>query len=264
MLSILPNYRTNLKPTRTSKTNINFKGKENLIKVSPSILAADFVNLERDIAKVEKAGADWLHVDVMEGHFVPNITIGMPVTKAIKKITSLPLDVHLMISNPEKYVNEFKEAGADIITFHYEAVQRKFLGISSRRFLGVSSRKIRKVIEEIKSKGMKAGIAINPETKAKKIFKFLPDVDQVLVMTVKPGFGGQKFIEECVQKIAAVSQKAKKIGKKDLIIEVDGGINEKTAAICREEGANAFVAGNYVYTNTTQAGIKAAIDSLRG
>lgn len=207
--------------------------------ISPSILSADFTNLERDIKLVEKAGADWLHIDVMDGHFVPNITIGVPVVKSIKKITNLPLDVHLMIENPKKFIQDFKDAGADIITFHYEAVENVF-----------------EVIKAIKDAGLKAGLSIKPKTPAEDIFRFLSHLDLVLVMTVEPGFGGQEFMHDCAQKIVEISQNA----PENLIIQVDGGINNVTGHICTSLGANSLVAGNYIYKHKD---IKQAIKSLR-
>jgi len=209
------------------------------IIVSPSILSADFANLERDIKRVEEAGADWLHIDVMDGHFVPNITIGVPVVKSIKKVASIPLDVHLMIENPEKFVEAFKNAGADIITFHYEAVK------------DVSA-----VVRLIKSFGAKAGLSIKPKTKAEDIFKYLPELDLVLVMTVEPGFGGQSFMHDCAQKITKIKQNA----PDNLIIQVDGGINNITGHICTSLGANSLVAGNYIYGHSD---IAQAIKSLK-
>ena len=194
--------------------------------ISPSILSADFANLERDIKRVEDAGANWLHVDVMDGHFVPNITIGVPVVKSIKKVTKLPLDVHLMIENPQKYIEPFARAGADILTFHYEAVEDT-----------------NSIIKLIKSFDIKAGMSIKPKTEAKVVFPYLDDLDLVLVMTVEPGFGGQKFMLDCAEKIPLIKEKA----KKDLIIQVDGGINAQTARICTQYGANSLVAGNYIY-----------------
>lgn len=209
------------------------------IIISPSILSADFTNLERDIKIVEEAGADWIHIDVMDGHFVPNITIGIPVVKSIKKITNLPLDVHLMIENPEKFVKAFKEAGADVITFHYEAVED-----------------VLSVVKLIKSLGVKAGLSIKPNTKAKEILKFLPHLDLVLIMTVEPGFGGQSFMHDCAQKIAEIKQEA----PENLIIQIDGGINNVTGHICTSLGANSLVAGNYIYGHQD---IKQAIQSLK-
>lgn len=211
------------------------------IIVSPSILSADFANLERDIKAVENAGADWIHVDVMDGHFVPNITIGVPVVKSIRKVTKLPLDVHLMIENPEKYVEPFVKAGADIITFHYEA----------------AGEKSREILKMIKSFGVKAGISIKPKTSPDKIFNLLTTADMVLVMTVEPGFGGQSFMADCAEKIPYLKNNS----PQNMIIQVDGGINAETAKVCTRLGANSLVAGSYVYKSDD---IKTAIDSLRG
>lgn len=211
------------------------------IIVSPSILSADFANLERDIKKVEDCGADWVHVDVMDGHFVPNITIGIPVVKALQPVTKLPLDVHLMIENPEKYVEQFAKAGADILTFHYEAVDKE---------------EIIPLINKIKSLGVKVGISIKPKTAPQVLEEFLPLVDLVLVMTVEPGFGGQKFMSDCADKIEYI----KKYAKKELIIQVDGGINAQTGKICTQKGATSLVAGSYIYGAADK---KAAIESLK-
>ena len=211
------------------------------IIVSPSILSADFANLERDIKLVEDNGADWIHVDVMDGHFVPNITIGIPVVKALKRFAKKPLDVHLMIENPEKYIESFAKAGADIITFHYEAVNPE---------------NIENICNQIKSLGCKAGISIKPKTNQNDLIPYLQFVDMVLVMTVEPGFGGQEFMHYCAQKIPAIKQN----GKKDLIIQVDGGINNITSKICVSLGATSLVAGSYIYNNKD---IKQAIESLR-
>lgn len=207
--------------------------------ISPSILSADFANLERDIKAVEKAGADWVHIDVMDGHFVPNITIGVPVVKSLKAITKLPLDVHLMIENPDKYIEPFAKAGADIITFHYE-----------------SQADIEKTIKLIKSYNLKVGISIKPKTAADVLLPYLNKVDMVLVMTVEPGFGGQDFIQYCAEKIKYIKEHS----SKDLIIQVDGGINEKTGEICKAFGATSLVAGSYIYKSED---IKAAINSLK-
>ena len=211
------------------------------IIVSPSILSADFANLERDIKKVEDCGADWVHVDVMDGHFVPNITIGIPVVKALQTVTKLPLDVHLMIENPEKYVEQFAKAGADILTFHYEAVEKE---------------EIIPLINKIKSLGVKVGISIKPKTAPQVLEDFLPLVDLVLVMTVEPGFGGQKFMSDCADKIEYI----KKYAKTELIIQVDGGINAQTGKICTQKGATSLVAGSYIYGAADK---KAAIESLK-
>lgn len=200
----------------------------NRIIISPSILSADFANLERDIKKVEENGAHWVHIDVMDGHFVPNITIGVPVVKSLKRITKLPLDVHLMIENPDRYIEPFAKAGADILTFHYEALKKT---------------EIAKLINKIKSFGIKAGISIKPKTKPEVLLPFLDIVDMVLVMTVEPGFGGQSFMNECAEKIKFIKQNA----PDNLIIQVDGGINEQTGKICKDFGANSLVAGSYIY-----------------
>lgn len=210
-----------------------------MIYVSPSILSADFANLERDIKRIEDGGADWVHVDVMDGHFVPNITIGVPVVASIRKVTKLPLDVHLMIENPEKYVEPFVKAGADILTFHYEC-----------------GTDIKKNIDLIKSFGIKVGLSIKPKTNPDVVFPYLKDLDLLLVMTVEPGFGGQKFMQDCADKIPVIKEKA----PENLIIQVDGGINAETARICTFYGANSLVAGNYIYKS---ADIKSAIKSLR-
>lgn len=210
-----------------------------MIYVSPSILSADFANLERDIKRIEDGGADWVHVDVMDGHFVPNITIGVPVVASIRKVTKLPLDVHLMIENPEKYVEPFVKAGADILTFHYEC-----------------GTDIKKTIDLIKSFGIKVGLSIKPKTTPDVVFPYLKDLDSLLVMTVEPGFGGQKFMQDCADKIPVMKEKA----PENLIIQVDGGINAETARICTFYGANSLVAGNYIYKS---ADIKSAIKSLR-
>lgn len=211
------------------------------IIVSPSILSADFANLERDIKLVERNGADWIHVDVMDGHFVPNITIGIPVVKSIKKVTTLPLDVHLMIENPEKYIEDFTNAGADILTFHYEAVKKE---------------NIKPLITNIKNLGVKAGLSIKPKTQPEEILEFLPDLDLVLVMTVEPGFGGQKFMADCAEKIKVIKQHA----TQNLFIQVDGGINAETGEICTKYGANSLVAGSYIYKAEN---IKESISSLK-
>ena len=210
-----------------------------MVYISPSILSADFANLERDIKRIENAGADWVHVDVMDGHFVPNITIGVPVVASIRKVTELPFDVHLMIENPEKYIEAFAKAGADILTFHYEC--------------GCD---IKKTIDLIKSFGVKAGLSIKPKTSAEVVLPYLKDLDLLLVMTVEPGFGGQKFMQDCAEKIPMIKTNA----PESLVIQVDGGINAETARICTSYGANSLVAGNYIYKSND---IGFAIKSLR-
>lgn len=212
----------------------------NEIIVAPSILSSDFANLENEIKRLEQNGADWIHVDVMDGHFVPNLTIGAPVVKALRKVCNIPLDVHLMIDNPQKYIKDFAMAGSDYITFHYEA----------------TGDKTEDVINLIKSYGIKAGISIKPKTNVSEIIPYINNVDLILIMTVEPGFGGQKFMEDCALKI----KELKPLIKENVIIEVDGGINDKTAKICKEYGVNALVAGNYIFT---QDSMKEAIASLR-
>ncbi len=211
------------------------------IIVSPSILSSDFSNLGRDIRFMEKSGADWIHIDVMDGHFVPNLTIGAPVVKSIRKVTEMPFDVHLMIENPQKYVKDFADAGADIITFHYEAVKRN---------------EILDLAHYIKSFNIKAGLSIKPKTNPEEILQYLPYFDLILVMTVEPGFGGQKFIKECAEKIDLI----KRFAPENLIVQVDGGINSETARICTELGANSLVAGSYIFNSQDYA---QAINSLR-
>lgn len=233
---------------RVAINPISFTGIGNKIKISPSILASDFANLESEIRKFEQAGADWLHVDVADGHLVPNLIIGPPVIKCIRKVTSLPLDVHLMVSNPEKYIEEYRKAGADTITFHYEAAQG-------------NADKILDIIKQIKDSGAKVGLAIDSQTNPEAILQFLPHLDQVLVMTIKAGFAGQKFMEECAQKIPVIKREAQRIGKEDLIIQVDGGINDETGALCREAGANSLVAAAYIMNSKNMA---EAIKALRG
>ncbi len=206
------------------------------IIVAPSILSSDFANLEKEIHLLKENGADWVHIDVMDGHFVPNLTIGAPVVKAIRKVTDLPLDVHLMIENPERYISDFANAGSDIITFHYEATKERTA----------------EVINLIKSFGKKVGISIKPKTMVKEIEQYIKDVDMVLIMTVEPGFGGQAFMQDCADKIKEINS--------DVIIEVDGGINATTAEYCKQLGACALVAGNYVFKSTN---MKEAIASLR-
>ena len=199
-----------------------------MIKVSPSILSADFVNLERDIRALTPAGADYVHVDVMDGIFVPNITMGIPVVAAIRKITDLPLDVHLMIDRPIRYVDDFCKAGSDILTIHTEAdTEENTLN----------------ALKRIRENGVKAAISVKPKTPAEAVLPFLPFCDLILVMTVEPGFGGQSFMADMMPKLKKIREYID-AQNPSCELEVDGGVNEKTAMICRENGANVLVAGS--------------------
>ena len=199
-----------------------------MIKVSPSILSADFVNLERDIRALAPAGADYVHVDVMDGIFVPNITIGIPVVAAIRKITELPLDVHLMIDRPIRYVDDFCKAGSDILTIHVEADSEENTIAALKR---------------IRENGVKAAISVKPKTPADAVLPYLPYCDLILVMTVEPGFGGQSFMDDMMPKLKTIRKYIDKQNP-DCELEVDGGVNEETAMICRANGANVLVAGS--------------------
>ncbi|QDK38538.1 ribulose-phosphate 3-epimerase [Bdellovibrio sp. NC01] len=208
--------------------------------VAPSILSADFANLEKEIKAIATAGADWVHVDVMDGHFVPNITIGIPVVKSLKKISPLPLDVHLMIDEPEKYVEQFVKAGSDYLTIHVE-----------------STKDPAAVLKNIRALGAKAGITLRPRTSVQDVLPLLSLCDLVLVMTVEPGFGGQSFMHDQIAKISALRAEISKQNLKCLI-EVDGGINAETALLCHE--ADVFVAGSYVFGNDYKSAIWALKD----
>ncbi len=200
-----------------------------MFKLSPSILSANFSNLGEDIKKVEVKGVDCLHIDVMDGHFVPNITIGAPVVKSIKKTTKLPLDVHIMVKEPEKFVDQFIEAGADMLTFHVEATKHP-----------------ERLLRYIQSKGVKAGISLNPATDISTIKFLYGAFDLVLVMTVNPGFGGQKLISSVLDKVKEL-KKIKQEKKLDFIIELDGGVNEENIKSCTDAGAELIVAGNAIF-----------------
>ena len=199
-----------------------------MVKVAPSILSADFVNLERDIRALSPAGADYVHVDVMDGCFVPNITIGVPVVAAIRRITDLPLDVHLMIDRPLRYVDEFCKAGANLLTVHVEADTEE---------------NTLEALKKIRANGVRAAISVKPNTPAEAVLPFLPYCDLILVMTVEPGFGGQSFMADMMPKLKQIRAyiDAQNPGCE---LEVDGGINVVTAKICRENGANVLVAGS--------------------
>lgn len=214
-----------------------------MVKIAPSVLSADFANLERDIRRID--AADYVHVDVMDGLFVPNITIGIPVVKCIRPVTKLPLDVHLMIVKPVRYVEQFCDAGADIVTVHVEADTKE---------------NIHTAIEKIHARGKRAGVVLKPKTPAEAVLPFLNEVEMVLVMTVEPGFGGQKFMAEMMPKVSAI---------RDLIaaqnpaceLEVDGGVSPETRQTCVDAGANVLVAGSAVYKAKD---IPARIAQLRG
>lgn len=208
-------------------------------KISPSLLAADFANIENEVKKVTAAGADFLHLDIMDGHFVPNLTFGPPVVAAIKKVAKIPLDVHLMIDTPEKYVDEFLKAGADYLTIHVESTQ----------LTG-------ELLKKIRASGAKSGLTLRPRTSINAIKEFLPLCDLVLVMTVEPGFGGQSFMMDQVGKIDWLKNERQKQGL-DYLIEVDGGVSDKTRS--HVENADVLVAGTFVFKNDYAK----AIQSLR-
>jgi ribulose-phosphate 3-epimerase len=214
-----------------------------MVKIAPSILSANFSKLAEEIQEVEAAGADYIHVDVMDGHFVPNLTIGPFIVEAIRPVTALPLDVHLMIENPDQYIPAFAKAGADIITVHVEACPH-----------------LHRTVQLIKQHGVKAGVALNPATPIDQVKHILEDLDLVLLMTVNPGFGGQTFIQNVLPKIEQISQLIQ-IRHLSIDVEVDGGISPETAKQCVEAGANVLVAGSAIYN---QADRKAAIQEIRG
>lgn len=201
------------------------------ILISPSILSADFTRLGDEIRAVKKAGADWIHIDVMDGHFVPNITIGPLIVSAVNRTVDLPLDVHLMISDPDRYLEDFQAAGADVLTVHPEA-----------------TRHLHRTVSRIRELGMKAGAALNPSTGLEALEYVLPDLDIVMLMTVNPGFGGQSFIKTMLPKVRALRDMIDQLGY-DILIEVDGGVSAATAPDLIRHGADVFVAGTAVFGN---------------
>lgn len=211
--------------------------------IAPSILSADFSRLADEATAVERAGADFLHIDVMDGHFVPNLTVGPPIVQALKKVTKLPLDVHLMITNADAFIGEFARAGADYLTVHVEACPH-----------------LHRTVQSIKEQGVKAGVTLNPATPVQWLEEILPDVDLVLIMSVNPGFGGQTFIPSSLLKIRTVRQMLDRIGSR-AFLEVDGGVKVENAARVLEAGADVLVAGSAVFSSSDYA---ATISALRG
>lgn len=218
-----------------------------MVNLAPSILSADFCNLGEQVKLVEETNTKFLHIDVMDGSFVPNISFGFPIIKALRKNSKMIFDVHLMIENPSKYVDDFIECGADIITFHYEA-----------------ERHIDRTVNYIKSKGCKAGISLNPATPVSVLKNILPSLDMVLIMSVNPGFGGQSFIPYSIDKIKEVKKLAKELNREDLLIEVDGGVDKNNIKSIVEAGANVLVAGSAVFKeNKIQENIKILNEALK-
>lgn len=218
-----------------------------MVKLAPSILSADFTCLAEEIARAEAAGADWIHVDVMDGHFVPNITIGPMIVEAARRATRLPLDVHLMIENPDRYLDDFVEAGADRITVHQETCPH-----------------LHRTVQSIRELGAAPGVAVNPATPVELLVDILPFVDLVLIMTVNPGFGGQSFIRECLPKITRLADALESQSRQALEIEVDGGIDPTTAPAAVQAGATVLVAGSAVFrgAGTVEENIRALRRSL--
>jgi len=212
--------------------------------IAPSILSCDFGNLERDFQLINASQADWFHVDVMDGVFVPNISFGFPIIEALKKVAKKPLDVHIMIANPDDFIDQFAKSGADILTVHYEACPH-----------------LHRTIAGIKQAGMKAGVALNPHTPVNVLENVIADLDMVLIMSVNPGFGGQKFITQAIEKVRQVKTMIQASGSKALI-EVDGGVNTTTGAELVAAGADALVAGSFVFNNPDPTAVIASLKAL--
>lgn len=212
--------------------------------IAPSILASDFANLQKEAEMLDKSSADWFHIDVMDGVFVPNISFGMPIIKAIRKFSKKPFDVHLMIVNPDNYISDFKNAGADILTVHYEACTH-----------------LHRTLQAIKKEGMKAGVAINPHTNVNVLEDTINDIDVVLIMSVNPGFGGQSFIENTYEKVKQLKQLITKKGANTLI-EIDGGVTNANAKKLLDCGADALVAGSFVFSSENPINTIAELKNL--